>query len=246
MELGRSKSCYDELFIGHSPLGMFTLGAFQIVFNLVIAALAFHHNVLTSAVSKQNYLSYVLPVYLSAVLLVILIGLFVGIDNVIGLYEQKYIASVLKWFILRSLSEGLSIFLCHSGIGIKSFRNSVIGGLVWSSCNSIVLGVSYYCVANRSIFDAMVLFVVSSLIAYYALMWLLPLHWLHRRPALYSYAIGSMLVLIAQLVVSTAYFSNKSDEDVSCSVDLIFSVGVFFQLILILRAFYQDSMFWQG
>eukprot|EP01036_Dinobryon_divergens_P024381 gene24382-32827_t len=53
-------------------------------------------------------------------------------------------------------------------------------------------------------------------------------------------------IQIGELVGVLVYITNTDDQSKQCAVELIFSVDEFLQLIIILKAFCDDSLFWQG
>ena len=80
---------------------------------------------------------------------------------------------------------------------------------------------------------------------FYFLMWILPQRFVHRRPAMVTYAFWNVITLSLFIAVCLL-LANVSYSLASCSVEIILSICWMLQPFIILYAVRQDSLFWQG
>ena len=118
-------------------------------------------------------------------------------------------------------------------------------GTIWSGCNTLVL-IAGLLLFDFHVFMFLALVVGVVLIVYYAVMWIAPYEKLHRRPAASSFALLNILLLFAQVIMIVVYIGSAERTNMKCAVELMFSITEFVQLAVMLYAFLQDSMFWQG
>jgi len=168
-----------------------------------------------------------------------------AIDRIIGLYPTNVLVTIGRWFILRSCTEGLSIFFRHAGIGFSAIQKSILLGSLWSLVNSAILLVGLL-VFGFEVFVILAVVIAATLTAYYGLLWLAPYSYIHRRPAAASFALLNVLLLVTQIATIISYLAGNQLSNSNCAVELIFSIVEFLQLAIMLYAFLLDSMFWQG
>lgn len=244
MKFEDQTQCTDQPIIGNTPLSYFLLGLLEVIFSTFILIIFFKRNCFPS-LSKSKMISFIMPVYLAAVFILLLMGFLFGVDRILGFYPSNIILYIIKWFVIRWFTEGLSIFFLHIGVGTKSVRNSIFFGFLWSFTNCILIISTYY-FAERAVFLAMVIFVVSHLFLFYTLLWLLPFELLHRRPAALQYSISNLILLLAQVLSIIVYASSSTTDGEECGIEMVFAVSEFVQLVVILQGFAKDSIFWQG
>lgn len=191
--------------------------------------------------------TYVLPVYLTVVIPLLILCFLIGIHCILGVFTTSKDILIVKWTILRWLTEGLSIFLLHPGIGVLSFRRSAAISFLWSLANGAAMVGALYIGGFKTMLYTSVVILVE-LIAYYLLMIGLPVKVLHRRPAMRRYSILNALILLYQLSVVLSYVGTDANSSslTACVVEVSFSITEFLQICAIMYAFCLDSQFWQG
>ena len=247
--IGKSSSCSGyspgEIQIGYTPICYFLLGIFEVFLCFGTLATIFDRSCLEARHTQFISINFLLPIYRTVTLIITVCGLFMGIDGIIGIFPVGVNLYLVKWFLLRTVTESLSVFFLNVGVGFRTIRNSVIIGLVWTTCNFLAVVIPY--ALNHDLaFAISVSIVLFSLILYYFAMVVLPDKLLHRRPATFYFCLTNCFLLCSELVGVLVYISNTDDQSKQCAVELIFSVDEFLQLIIILKAFCDDSLFWQG
>lgn len=237
-------SCSNDSYIGSSPVGYFILGIIETVFFLIITVILIRKTFFPT-VTPYGGQSILLPLYFSVTVVIVIIGLFIGIDYMLGYEPTNFIVLLCKWVIIRFFSEALSIFFLHVGIGLRSIRNSLILSFMWSTINWLMVIITYF-YGSATVFLCFVIFVISTLIIYYLNMWLLPLNYLHRRPAIVVYSLCNIFVLLTQLILFIIYMDDFNTDSTVCIMTIISGTCEFLQLVIILKAFTDDSKFWQG
>jgi hypothetical protein len=186
-------------------------------------------------------------------IVIIIIGIIIGICNIIGVLPGNIDFFFVKWFILRSFTEGLSIFFLHIGIGLRSLNNSIFIGISWTSMNTIVvLSVYFFSGLSNSIIASLV--VLSTLLTYYLGICLTPSKYLHRRPANIRFSLLNSALILSQIAVLSLLLAETGGgggvgtppPEIVCAVEVLFAVCEFLQLVNILDSFSADSKFWQG
>lgn len=231
--------------VGLAPLPYFILGSVEVVYNIILFIIVTKRNFFASKQYSSN-LSFILPVYLTMVYFIVLVGFLVGFHRMFGVRPTNVFVSLLKWFVLRGCTESLSLFFQQAGIGIRSIRDSLWRGFVWTIANTALICSVYIVTGFSSLFLGMCLVVLVELQLYYLVMWLAPVNLIHRRPVLFTFSWLNCLVLLLQLLAVLVSLSFHRTDDNECAVELFFSMSEFVQLIVVLIAFLQDSLFWQG
>ena len=230
--------------MGYSPLCFFLLGIFEVLLCVGILFALFDRNFIPEKYMEFMMISFLLPIYRSITIVIVIWGLFIGFDGIIGIFPAGVELYVAKWFLLRAVTESLSIFFLNVGVGVKSIRSSLLLGFLWTSGNFLIIIFSF--ILNDIAFGISAEIILCSLIMYYLFMWLLPPRFLHRRPAYLTFSCLNCFLLCSEMIGVATYVSNKNSASIQCSTELIFSVDEFIQLIVILKAFCDDSLFWQG
>lgn len=247
--IGKSSSCSGyspgEIQIGYTPLCYFLLGIFEVVLCFGTLATIFDRNCLGARHTQFININFLLPIYRTVTLIITICGLFMGIDGIIGIFPVGVRLYLVKWFLLRTVNESLSAFFLNVGVGYRTIRNSVFIGFIWTTFNFLIVVIPFS-LNNDLAFGISVTIVLVSLILYYSIMALLPSKLLHRRPASFVFSLMNSFLLCSELVGVIVYISNINDQSKQCAVELIFSVDEFLQLVIILKAFCDDSLFWQG
>lgn len=245
MVLHDSSECTNEALIGYAPISYFSIGLIEVLFSALVGVIVFNRNCFPS-LSQSNVVTYVLPVYLSVVIPLLVICFLIGIQCLFGVYTSSKDILAIKWTILRFLSESLTIFLTHSGIGIISSRTSVFRGFAWSLFHSACVFTALYAGGFHAMLYTVIVILVE-LVFVYGFLAFSPIKFYHRRPALYRFASISLLILVYQLAIVIAYLSSaNSYENMACAVELSFSITEFILICAIFVGFCEDSMFWQG
>lgn len=239
-----SSECTQEQFLGYAPASYFVMGLIEVAMSVFIALIFFKRSCFPS-LSRSKVVTYVLPVYISVVIPLNVICFLIGVQSALGVYTTSKILLTIKWTIIRWLTESLSIFLMHPGIGVYSARNSVFRGMLWSFSHGFLVLLSFYLGGFNVMLKIIILILIELLICYLALA-LIPLTRLHRRPALIRYAACSAFIIVYQFLVVVTYIISQRNEDAACVVEMSFSICEFMQICVILMAFVEDSQFWQG
>lgn len=244
MAFSKESECSQEIEIGYAPLSYFIVGIIEVLFSAFLAIVLFKRNYFPT-LSRSEYFSYILPIYVSLVVPLLGLCFVIGVHAIIGIFVTNKFLLVLKWFVLRACCESLSLFFMNVGIGFSSARISVLRGMMWAGINCLAVIVAFIALG----FDAMIiatLVVVGELIVFYSSLLVIPLEMLHRRPALYKYATLNLCLLIYQLGAVIAYLTLPDTVTDACSVEMNYSISEFLQVVTILYAFFEDSKFWQG
>jgi len=203
----------------------------------------------------------VLPVYWWILILTLLSAaghssklLLLGYDS--GMQYGITAVSALEglcWGCGHAIYEGCAVLLCQRGAGYRGFRWAVSLGLVWGAFTAVVVAIHYSnwcrgfeleCPHQQWSFSLMVAWECLGL-SFYSCLWLLPSRCLYRRPALHDYAVYQAL---------TRALMALSLLMVWCRVDVGFCIELFGDTalagvvtpIMLFRALFQDSAFWQG
>jgi len=236
--------CAGEIQIGYAPLSYFLLGCLELLICAFLVVVIVKRNFVPS-VQSATRVNFLLPVYLTVVIFLVSLGVLMGIDRIVGFYPTNVLVTIVRWFILRSCTEGLSVFFMHAGIGFSSIKKSILIGSVWSLINTVILLVCLL-VFSFEVFVILCIIVAFTLTVYYAVLWLTPYSLIHRRPAAATFSLLNMLMLIVQIATIISYLAGHHLSNSRCAVELIFSIVEFLQLAIMLYAFLLDSMFWQG
>lgn len=244
LSLDSNAQCAGEVMIGFSPLSYFIIGCIEIAICSFLALVIIKRNFLPS-VNQATRINFLLPVYLTVVIFLVSLGILMGADRIIGIYPTNVVLTIGRWFILRSCTEGLSIFFRQAGIGFSSVKMSIVLGTIWSLIDSLIL-LAGLLIFGFDVFVYLCIVVGMGLMTYYCIMWLAPYELFHRRPAATSFALLNVLILIAQIATIVSYLVGDKRSNSSCAIELMFSIAEFVQLAIMLYAFLLDSMFWQG
>lgn len=242
MTISRSTHCFDDYRIGLSPVVTFLFGLIELLSMVVLILVA---KMRCCIVNKQKGgVTAVLPIYYFAMFYTIALGIILGVSSLIGINPLFIFAQNIFWILSRSCSEGLSVFLLHNGIGYKAMRTSILLGVSWGIFSGITPMIVFLLSSNRRYFVLTILFLLFLLFIFYLSTLVLPQEVLHRRPALRRFAIQSLFVLSLMILANGLYLRNFSSS--SCSVEILYELCNFLQLLIILMALRQDSLFWQG
>lgn len=244
LSLGSHAQCAGEVLIGYSPISYFVLGCVEVLVCLFLAIIIVKRNFIPSA-NQPARINFLLPVYLTIVIFLVTLGVLMGIDRIIGIDPTNVFLTIARWFILRTCTEGLSLFFRHAGIGFDAVKQSVLIGCLWSLINTLVL-VAGLLLFGFDVFVYLSIAVATMLMTYYGVMWLASYDKVHRRPAAVSFALLNICILLAQVSGIISYLAGDQQSNSNCAVELLFSITEFLQLAIMLYAFLLDSMFWQG
>jgi hypothetical protein len=185
----------------------------------------------------------VLPVYNNLLFLTTVVAIAISAFRLSSFPKDDEMFYMIKWFANRFLTEGLSIFLMHNGVGKHAVTFSITVAALWSSVSAVV---PYYIYIEYGVssFYVTQMVILSIMGVFYFANWLAPAEKLHRRPALISlarfYAIVYLLMLTATLIL---YFNSETS---GCAVNGLLSLGEIMIPLLVYRTIYHDSLFWQG
>lgn len=244
MKFAKSSECTDEIHIGYSPITYFVVGVAELVWCLSLAVILFQRNYFPS-ISRSSYVSYILPIYLSFVTPLLFTCFVIGAHSVVGLFVTNIYLLIGKWFVLRCISESICAFLMHVGIGFRSAFDSLYYGVAWSFFNAGVVAIAYTVWDVDGLVVASVV-LLSALLVFYLSMLCIPIERLHRRPALYPFAVVNCFILVCQLGSVLSFMLGPDDNANNCSIESSFSVCEFLLTMNVFHAFYRDSLFWQG
>jgi hypothetical protein len=241
---GATDACKSHTSIGYSTPSFFAIGVVEVFFSTCMTIIMFKRNCFPS-ISSANFVNYFLPIYLSIVVPLVIFCFLIGADSIIGITPTSDFVLLTKWFILRFFAESLSLFFLHPGIGLGSVRRSLFFGALWSLFHLLLV----YLVHELAGYKALLLcaaMLTTELFLYYLALLTLPAQLLPRRPAIKSYAVGNLALLIYQLACILAYLLSDESTGADCAALICYSLSEFLQICCILYAFGQDSKFWQG
>jgi hypothetical protein len=237
-------TCAGGFSILSTPIIYFISGFFVFIVQIFLLGMLKRSRYLASRGDKQASNSLVLPIYYRGVVYLVVLGMFVGLDDMFVFYSQQVHVICIKWGLYRIISESLAIFLTHNGIGIKPLYNSLLIGVSWAVISTLVplLVFEYYGWQTYLIVSS---FLVLTLSSFYGVMWLAPQSSIHRRPALITY---SRFFCLGLLVFALAHYLLLFQHQLrlSCLVEVILAFADLCQPLLIFYAMHEDSRFWQG
>lgn len=231
--------CKNMLYVGNSALFSFLTGV------ILFVILVWMCTVWTR--DSWNGILFI-PIYSSIVAITVILMSLCCIIDLEGTISNEYIILIFKWTIYQSILIGLSSFLCHNGIGIKALTKSLIIGLTWGLISGSSLMFIYLQYGQTS-FLLLISIYLFILCVFYSLIWLLPKTMLHRRPALYHLAQINMFIFLFALLFIIGYYllsDSEFENEASCTLEILFSITDIAQSYSILKAIYNDSLFWQG
>lgn len=242
--MGGYESCSHEIVVGNVPLSYFVVGLVEVIFCLALLASVSNRLLCRLWQPWAVLVSYMLPIYISSVVFLILAMLFVGVMSLFGaLTDNRYFA-MAKWFVIRSLSESLSVFLLHPGIGVASARRSLLMGTLWTAATFAVIVLLYLTLGFKLLIVGACVALLLLIVLYFTVL-LAPSKLLPRRPALNSFALLTACSLAFQLLCLLVYAGSQSSA-AACTVEISLETMEFLQIVFILLAFALDSRFWQG
>lgn len=229
--------------IGKSPLLFFISGILLILVQLLLLATLKGSRYLASRGDRRASSALVLPIYYLTVLYMVGFGILVGILHIVGELSDSVQAITLKWFIYRVCAESLSIFLMHSGVGYYPLMRSLAIGSSWAFISSFVPFVVFTIFGLQAYLITSITLLVI-LFCFYFTIAFAPAKYINRRPAIFPYAYfyccGIMLLLGAHIFILEDY------EHSGCIVQAIEAFGDLIQPLVMYKAMYDDSLFWQG
>jgi hypothetical protein len=236
------ENCSSLLSVGYSPMPYFLCGTIGTSLLLYVAwSLYTSRNTIQRGMKS---IDVILPMYQIPVWYVLLVGIFIGITNILGILTAEIYTSIVKWGMYRVVVDGLAVFLMHNGIGRRALKNAIVGGVLWSLLTSGLILTIYYQWGYVAYSITAVTCLAATCIFYF-LMWVLPQRFVHRRPAMVTYAFWNVITLSLFIAVCLL-LANVSYSLASCSVEIILSICWMLQPFIILHAVRQDSLFWQG
>lgn len=239
-----TNECAENITIGRAPLIYFVSGFLIICIQVFLLAMLKRSRHLASKGDRNASFVLVLPIYYLTVLYTIIVGIFVGIDDMMGFSIHNLYAFTIKWGLYRVVSEGLAAFLMHNGVGMRSVKNALVAGVTWSLVSTLTPLV-FHAVYGWDAYFLCVLIFASCLLVFYSLLWLLPEDVIHRRPAMRSYArFFSISIIFLVLGLILLYYQHKAG--VACIAESIFAMWDLFIPLIVFRTLVQDSQFWQG
>lgn len=243
MVLGRP-DCSDSRRIGWAPLPYFVMGVFEFVGLVTLYAILKRSRHLASRGDKGASKLLVLPIYHLVVYYILVVGTVVCVINTIGIYPGSIYVVGIKWFLNRTSSEALALFLLHNGVGNKAITNSIFGGFSWGAISTVVPFVLFAAFGEAAFVISLLCF-ASALFLFYVACWLLPPKYFHRRPAMSHYArfyVVAIGIFIAVLIILV----SDSFDSRSCGLEGILAFLDLVQPFIVFRALMEDSKFWQG
>jgi hypothetical protein len=240
----KSSQCTEEVYVGYAPLSYFIIGSVEVVFSGLLTIVLFKRKYFPS-LSRSSYVSYILPLYVSLVVPLLLTCFLVGLHSILGVYLTNIYLLIFKWFLLRSVSESLSLFFLHAGIGVHSAIQSLSRGFLWTAMHAAAEAAVYAIFGLDGVLFVSIAILIELLLFYGAMM-VIPMEKLPRRPALQRYALLCILLLLYQLAAVSSFAFGPQGADASCLIENNFLVCEFLQVLALLYAFYTDSKFWQG
>ncbi len=245
MSLSGASSEYDNcaFYIGLSPAPYFLAGLCSTL-GLLAIAFRLYRNDNTIERGGMKSIDWFLPIYILPIGYVITVGLMFGIANMFGLLQLDLSCSIVKWFMYRFSNEGLAIFLMHNGIGQRPYNNALRISFAWACGTSLAGFLLYFLLGLEPYFIGAMSFLVLLLCFYLALA-LLPLSWLHRRPASVNFAVWNSAQLTV-FIVTLALLHDPAYMYDACLLEMIYSFTGFLQPFIVLHTMRQDSLFWQG
>ena len=200
------------------------------------------------------------PIFLSSLFISILLGSIYIICPEINHYVTRrvYFTSI-HWAISHTVFEGVVFFLLQNSVSVSTllyaFKKSFLLSLLQSLLALIIYIIIFYNNDESSIpawnaFTLTHVSIAACLIIFYGIMWLAPLNKVTRRPAVLNYSrfffVLNLSYLIGLFCVMHIKNTQQADEDSNCVGFAIIGVMDTLAPFVILRAFIEDSRFWQG
>ena len=226
--------------VGDSTMMVFIFGLFLLLGALALLVILFSS--LCKGARARVY--FILPIYHLLVLYTAVISLLVGLQSTFGVVPFSVGLKAIKLTCYLILSVSLTVFFLHNGIGAKALRNSFMVG----SFVAIVAGVSIvvsYVSASYSTYLWILSSISLMLAINFAAVVFAPATWFYRRPAAIPLAVVSC-VIFATIFCITVVIIAHGDDNTYCALEVTFDIYDVLQPFLVLRAVYQDSLFWQG
>ena len=241
---GSYEKCSGIESIGEVSLASFMLGLVEALIYSALLIIIIKRNFF-GYLWKSSSINFILPIYLYVLTACVVLGLTNAVDDMSQFYMSSVVVSVFKWLIVRSITEGLSIFFLHTGIGVRAMRNAMIGGVLWGVVDSAI-SILVYKTLGFHAFLVCVLIILALLFLYYIILATIPYKFLNRRPATTSFALLTAFVLLCQISAIALKLGSSAKDGFECTVELTFSIARFVQVLIVIRGFIQDSFFWQG
>lgn len=236
-------SCSHYGDVGHSPFPYFLMGILELIFLLLLYIFIKRSRHLASRGFRGASNLLVLPLYHLIIQYILLIGLFVCIVNIFGIYEKSPVIIAIKWFCYRTCAEGVAVLFMHNGVGFKALRNSMIVGSTWGLFSSVFPLLVYLSLGFDS-YAVFVLILGACLLLFYTTVWLAPTSLIHRRPALIGYARFYTCFISCFIIVIVLLMDEEGWVD--CISELCLLIIDLVQPFIIFHALQIDSMYWQG
>lgn len=194
--------------------------------------------------NSQDIAYPLLPIYNIVIIYCIIIGILVGVESLIDIDQNLIYVKSSLFFAFHSCSEGVAVLLLYRSLGFRAIRNSFLFGISWGFVATAIPTLIY--VFTSSFFD----YAVSVLCAYvlttvfYLSLYLLPISFLFRRPALIIYArwFSAMNGILTILFL----LDTLQCDTISCYAEMITAIVEFLNPFIVLYALKQDSLYWQG
>lgn len=228
---------YISLFLGLLQIGLFSYLFF------VLGRNEWVYWICVRLPSQQISNLMVIPIYEGLLVTTAAFSVLIGALRVIGIFNNNTIYFTVKWAAMRFLSEGIAVFLMHNGVGRRAVITAIAAAGVWAGTSGVLMYLLYH-IYGYDVFISISLGLLILLFIFYLGNWLLPAHFLHRRPSMILLARSYVCVIII-FVLSIVVLKFETDPS-GCVANVFFAIADIIQPLLVLRAVFYDSLFWQG
>lgn len=237
-------NCANSSKVGETPLAYFAVGIIELCFLLLLYGMIKRSRNLASRGVRLAANLLVLPIYQNVLEYILFVGALVCVINIFNIHPTNIYVVCGKWFLYRTVAEGLAVFLMHNGVGSRALYNSLLAGVSWGALSSVLPTIVFVFGGFQNY--AIVVIVMSVLLLiFYIVNWLSPRRYLHRRPAMRTYAQFYTLTLICLIVVMLLLVLNPSRPG-SCYAEMVLLFLDLLQPFVMFYALQEDSLYWQG
>jgi hypothetical protein len=237
-------NCVNTHTVGETPLAYFVVGIIELFFLILLYAIIKRSRHLASKGVRLAANLLVIPVYQSVLEYILFVGALVCVINIFNIHPTNVYIVCVKWFLYRTVAEGLAVNLMHNGVGSRALWNSLLAGVSWGVVSSVLPTLVFVWAGFQS-YAILVLILSVLLLVFYLVNWLCPRRYLHRRPAMLAYS-RFYTVTVTCLIAVMLMLVYDEDGSGSCFAETALLVLDLVQPFIMFYALQDDSLYWQG
>jgi len=237
-------NCVNTTTVGDTPMPYFVVGIIELFFLILLYGIIKRSRYLASKGVRLAANLLVLPIYQSILEYILFVGALVCIINIFNIHPTNVYIVCVKWFLYRTVAEGLAVNFMHNGVGSRALWNSVLAGVSWGVVSSVLPTVVFVMLGFQS-YAILVIVLSVLLLVFYVVNWLCPRRYLHRRPAMEAYS-RFYTVTVSCLIVVMCLLVLDGDGSSACFAEMVLLVLDLVQPFVMFYALQDDSLYWQG